>query len=187
VAADRFLAGWLGRRFCELRVGAGSQFVWTSVRPKFTVGLGQFQELDGEFRPGLSRHRRVALQLLACSNQFALCFHSGAEPFPCTISTDGRSANRQCTVVNEVNYTLVNAILNYPVYLATVKACGADGSNCTATGSAPVCKFLNHGALIPGANVISTFDPGSVEEIVEAIDAGPGAATTCPKAVTPLV
>jgi len=89
--------------------------------------------------------------------------------------------------VNEVNYTLVNAILNYPVYLATVKACGADGSNCTATGSAPVCKFLNHGALIPGANVISTFDPGSVEEIVEAIDAGPGAATTCPKAVTPLV
>jgi hypothetical protein len=121
-------------------------------------------------------------QLLACSSQFALCFHSGAEPYPCTISSDGRSANCQCTIANEVNYTLINAILNYPVYLATAQACGPDGSNCTGTGSAPVCKFLGHGALIPGANVISTFDPGTVEEIAEAIKAGPSSATTCPKA-----
>jgi hypothetical protein len=84
--------------------------------------------------------------------------------------------------VNELNYTLINTMYNSPVYLATVQACGADGSNCTGTGLAPVCKFLNHGTLIPGANVISTFDPGSIEEIVEAIDAGPSAATTCPKA-----
>ncbi len=37
-------------------------------------------------------------QLLPCSSQFALCFHSGAEPLPCTISKDGRSAQCKCTV-----------------------------------------------------------------------------------------
>jgi hypothetical protein len=51
-------------------------------------------------------------------------------------------------------------------YLASIEACGSDGSGCTSTGSAPVCKFLNRGALRPGADVISTFDPGSRTDIV---------------------
>jgi hypothetical protein len=51
-------------------------------------------------------------QMLACSAQFALCFHSGAESYPCTLSPDGRSANWLCTVSTQTNYTLMNAILN---------------------------------------------------------------------------
>lgn len=121
-------------------------------------------------------------QLLACSSQFALCFHSGADPLPCTISKNGSSAQCKCTVATETNYTLINAILNYPVYLATVQACGADGSSCTATNSAPVCALLDGGKLIPGAKVISTFDPGSQGDIVTAIQEGPSAVTVCDKA-----
>jgi hypothetical protein len=97
-------------------------------------------------------------QLLACSTQFALCFHSGAAPYPCTLDPDGRSAHCKCTVSDETNYTLITAILNYQVYLSTVQKCGADGSNCPNPGDAPVCNYLDRGALIPGADVISTFD-----------------------------
>jgi hypothetical protein len=119
-------------------------------------------------------------QMLACSSKFALCFHSGAEPFPCKLSPDGRSAECKCTVANETNYTLINAILNYPVYRSTLHACGADGSGCPNSGDAPVCKYLKHGALIPGADVISTFDPSSHDDIVAAITGG-GVFTPCPK------
>jgi hypothetical protein len=121
-------------------------------------------------------------QLLPCSSQFALCFHSGAEPLPCTISKDGRSAQCKCTVATSTNYTLINAILNYPVYLSTVAACGADGSSCTATNSAPVCSLLDGGKLIPGAKVISTFDPDTQDAILAAIEEGPSAVTVCAKA-----
>ena len=121
-------------------------------------------------------------QMLACSSQFALCFHSGPQPYPCTLSPDGRSANCQCPVYNKTNYTLMNAILNYPVYLATVQACGPDGSGCKETGKAPVCNYLDGGALIPGANVISTFDPDSRNAILKAMKEPKPSVTTCPKA-----
>ena len=126
----------------------------------------------------------IASQFLACSGQFALCFHSGPEPYPCTLSPDGHSANCTCPVLTETNYVLMNAILNYPVYLDTVKACGPDGSNCMPTGniSAPVCSYLPGGALIPGANVISTFAPDSRSAILKAIKEGKPSVTTCPKA-----
>lgn len=120
-------------------------------------------------------------ELLACDTKFALCFHSGPQPLPCTLSADGRSANCKCTVANETNYTLINAILNYPVYLSTIRTCGADGSNCPDSGDAPVCRTLNHGTLIPGANVISTFDPASHDSIVEALESGGGSFLPCPK------
>jgi hypothetical protein len=56
-------------------------------------------------------------------------------------------------------YVDINAILNLDVYLDTVKKCGNDGSGCQPTGSeeAPVCKEINKGTLIPGADLISTF------------------------------
>lgn len=98
-------------------------------------------------------------QFLACRTQFALCFHSGPEPYPCVLSPNGRSASCTCTVATSVNFTLITAILNYPVYEATIQACGTDGSGCKSVGSAPVCAYLKQGALIPGANVISTYDP----------------------------
>jgi len=106
---------------------------------------------------------------LACSPQFALCFHSGPPPYPCHISPDGRSANCLCPVQTATNYTLITAILNYSVYTATVNACRADGARCTQTDQAPVCKYLSGGALIPGAEVISTYDHDSLEEIIKAI------------------
>ncbi len=108
-------------------------------------------------------------QLLACSAQFAICFHSGAEPYPCTLSPDGRSANCKCMVLNKTNYTVITSILNYPVYRATIKACGMYGTECTGTDQAPVCKFLNGGALIPGADVISTYSPEVREDVLRAM------------------
>ena len=124
----------------------------------------------------------IPSQMLGCSAQFALCFHSGPEPYPCKLSPDGQSANCKCTVPTKTNYVLMNAILNYPVYLDTVKVCGPDGSGCPNVDDAPVCKFLNGGALIPGANVISTFAPDSRNEILKAIKTGKPSITTCSKA-----
>lgn len=126
-------------------------------------------------------------QLLACFGKVAVCFHSGPLPYPCRISADGRSANCLCSVSTSFNYTLLTAILNYPVYSATVQKCGLDGAGCPRVGDAPVCKFLRRGALIPGADVISTFDPFAVSEFGTALATGPGATgtgtvTNCPKA-----
>ncbi|HTY53563.1 MAG TPA: hypothetical protein VMB26_00100, partial [Candidatus Binataceae bacterium] len=101
--------------------------------------------------------------------------------YPCTLSADGQSANCKCTVDNEVNFTLISAILNYDVYQKTVQACGSDGSGCSGIDDAPVCKYLKNGNLIPGANVISTFDPSSEGEIAGALEEGVSAVTECPK------
>ena len=122
---------------------------------------------------------------LACSGQFALCFHSGAEPLPCKMSKDGRSANCTCTVHNSTNYVLITAILNRDVYEATVSACNADGSNCPPTNSAPdaapapVCSYLGKGQLIPGAQVISTYDPDVTGALQDAIPPGISPLTSC--------
>ena len=107
--------------------------------------------------------------MLACSPQFALCFHSGADPYPCHLSPDGRYANCLCTVQTATNYTVMTSINNYPVYLATLEKCGPDGTACADTDSAPVCQYLNNGALIPGADVISTFDTESRSEIIKTL------------------
>ena len=119
-------------------------------------------------------------EFLACSPQFALCFHSGPDPYPCHLSPDGRSANCLCTVQTTTNYTLLTAINNYPVYLATVAKC-VDGPGCAGIDSAPVCKYLNNGALIPGADVISTFDPESKAEILKALATAGKNFLTCDK------
>jgi hypothetical protein len=104
---------------------------------------------------------------LPCTGQFALCFHSGAEPLPCRLSADGRFANCTCTVLSGPNFVLITAILNHPVYLATIApdACGPDGTGCETPDTAPVCEFLRDGNLIPGAQVISTYDPDSSQRI----------------------
>jgi hypothetical protein len=121
-------------------------------------------------------------QMLACSTQFALCFHSGAEPYPCTLSADGQSANCLCTVATSTNYTLLTAILNYQVYNATLQQCGSDGSGCPNVGQAPVCSYLQGGTLIPGADVLSTYDPQSRQELVNFFGTGNPAYTECTKA-----
>lgn len=118
-------------------------------------------------------------QFLGCSTQFALCFHSGAEPYPCTLSADGQSANCLCTVATEVNYTLIDAILNYDVYTATVQRCNADGSGCPNTGDAPVCSYLQSQTLMPGGNVFSTYDTESRQEILKALAMKNAGVTQC--------
>jgi hypothetical protein len=112
---------------------------------------------------------------LECTGRFALCFHSGAEPLPCKLTKDGRFANCTCTVQDSENYVLITSILNYPVYLDTIDMCGPDGADCRnildreITQVAPVCEFLRKGRLIPGAQVISTYDPDSSNAIKDAI------------------
>ncbi len=137
------------------------------------------------FGPAYRDTAEKVSQFLACSSQFALCFESGKPPLPCTLSPDGRSANCKCLVYNKPNYVLATAILNYPVYQSTVQACfpnGTTGTNtCTATNTAPVCQYLPSGALIPGANVISTYDPSTQETLVKALN-HQAPTTTCPKA-----
>ena len=114
---------------------------------------------------------------LQCTGQFALCFHSGpAGLFPCRLTEDGRFANCTCPVENGDNFVLITAILNYPVYLDTIdpNACGPDGASCKnilhpeIAQVAPVCDFLTNGQLIPGAQVISTYDPDSTNAIKDA-------------------
>ncbi len=111
-------------------------------------------------------YRDTVLQpsnFLPCDGKFALCFHSGPEPLPCKLTEDGRFANCTCTVQDGLNFVLITGILNRAVYLETIEQdkCKPDGTGCQTVNSAPVCKFLKNGKLIPGAQVISTFDPDS--------------------------
>jgi hypothetical protein len=97
---------------------------------------------------------------LPCTGKYALCFHSGPEPMPCKLTPDGRFANCECPVRTGLNFVLITAILNERVYQETVAVCGADGSACASTpDKAPVCEAIRRGALIPGADVISTYSP----------------------------
>jgi hypothetical protein len=116
---------------------------------------------------------------LPCTEQFALCFHSGAAPDTCTQNSTGRFAKCICTVSTAVNYVLISAILNYNVYQQTVAACGIDGSGCQKPDSAPVCQYLANGKLLPGAKVISTYDFTSYSDVIEALKEGPSGVTQC--------
>jgi hypothetical protein len=121
----------------------------------------------------------VPSNFLACTGQFALCANSGAKPLPCKLTDDGRFANCTCLVEKSLNFVLITAILNYDVYQKTIKICGPDGAKCPRPDDAPVCKFLKDGRLIPGAELISTFDPGIVQALKQALETGPSAVTHC--------
>lgn len=95
---------------------------------------------------------------------FALCYYSGPDGSPasenlsCKITPDGRFANCRCYEIPYGTYFVLNtAILNYPIYLETLEACGEDGSGCSEPNSAPVCGYINENKFIPGADLISTF------------------------------
>jgi hypothetical protein len=89
---------------------------------------------------------------------FALCYYSGPEPEKCTLTGDGRFANCECFEIPFGAYLVdINGILNYEIYLKTVRECGRDGANCQETNKAPVCQAINRGKLIPGADMISAF------------------------------
>jgi hypothetical protein len=105
------------------------------------------------------------VNMVPCTGKFALCFTSGPEPLPCEPTKDGRVANCTCTAQTGLNFVLINAILNFDVWLETVAQCG-DGSGCLKPDSAPVCKAINSGKFIPGADLISTFDPSSKAAVI---------------------
>jgi hypothetical protein len=122
---------------------------------------------------------------VACTGQYALCFESGPPPLPCKLSDDGRFANCKCVVKTGLNFVLLTAILNQKVYQDTVKVCGPDGSRCgvSHTNRAPVCKAMQDGTLIPGADVISDYSPdvrGKLESALNDVPKPP--LTICPKA-----
>src|SRR5271156_6821995 len=83
---------------------------------------------------------------------FALCYYSGPSSGPedlsCTLTPDGLYANCQCfDIPYGVYFVDINAILNHAVYENTVAQCGADGSLCGTTNSAPVCQAINTGDI----------------------------------------
>ena len=120
------------------------------------------QHWTTEYGPAYRDTTEKIENIVPCIGPYALCFHSGPEPLPCVLSKDGRSANCKCTVWNGLNYVLISAILNYDVYLDTIATCGTDGSLCAQhPDRAPVCKVIREGRLIPGARLISTFDPAA--------------------------
>jgi hypothetical protein len=120
--------------------------------------------------------------MVACMGQFALCFTSGPEPLPCEPTKDGRFANCTCTAQAGLNFVLINAILNYEVWLDTVATCGPEGTGCGLdnVNRAPVCNAINSGTLIPGADLISTFDPNSRAAVIAILEGEPP--LVCPKA-----
>ena len=121
---------------------------------------------------------------LPCAGQYALCFHSGPEPLPCEATDDGRFADCKCTVQSGINFVLITAILNYEVYRDTVEVCGVDGSACARhVNMAPVCKAINQGRLIPGADVISTYSPSFQSALLKVQNNEPSRPplTICPK------
>jgi hypothetical protein len=122
---------------------------------------------------------------LPCTGEYALCAESGPEPLPCRLESDGRFAKCKCVVQTGLNFVQITAILNEQVYRDTVSVCGADGAQCVAVpNKAPVCKALNDGTLIPGADVISDFNPGSQSGLAALTTNGGGqtSVTVCPKA-----
>jgi hypothetical protein len=115
------------------------------------------------FGPAYANILLTGTNFLPCrGGPFALCYYSGPssgnEDLSCTLTPNGLYANCQCfDIPFGVYFVDINAILNHSVYENTVAQCGADGSLCQTTNSAPVCKAVNQGTLIPGANLFSTF------------------------------
>ncbi len=105
----------------------------------------------------------TASNFLPCrGGPFALCYYSGpssgSEDLSCTLTPDGLYADCRCfQIPYGVYFVDINAILNFDVYQETVAQCGSDGSGCASVNSAPVCQAVNHGKLIPGTNLYSTF------------------------------
>jgi len=122
------------------------------------------------FGPAYADITLVSSNFVPCrGGPFALCYYSGpssgAEDLSCTLTPDGNYANCQCfDIPYGVYFVDINAILNHAVYEKTVAQCGADGSLCAMLNSAPVCANVNHGNLIPGSSVYSTFSFDCVPE-----------------------
>ncbi|HJZ96750.1 MAG TPA: hypothetical protein VKE70_09580 [Candidatus Solibacter sp.] len=111
------------------------------------------------FGPAYANITTTSTNFLPCrGGPYALCYYSGPTPETCTIAKDNRFADCECfEIPYGVYFVDINAILNWDVYQQTVSQCQGDGSACQTTNSAPVCAVINQNALIPGAELNSTF------------------------------
>lgn len=130
------------------------------------------------FGPAYADIVESPINFLPCEGgPIALCYYSGPEPQTCTLTEDGRFANCECFEIRHGRYFVdIHAILNYWVYLKTVRTCGKQGQKCFGkVNKAPVCTAINEGRLLPGADLISAFS------LRLAPEKGLGQ-TTCPQA-----
>jgi len=135
-----------------------------------------------EYGPAYRDTAEKTENMVPCTGEFALCFHSGPEPLPCELTKDGRSANCKCTKQTGTNFVLISAILNHDVYLDTIQTCLPDGSRCfDQPDLAPVCTAIKQGKLLPGADLISTYDRDAQSSIKDIIENGLSDVTVCPK------
>lgn len=103
---------------------------------------------------------------------YALCYYSGPDDgstnLSCKVSKDGLFADCDCFEIPWGAYFVdINSILNYPIYQETIEVCGTDGAECSGPSNvnkAPVCQAINANALIPGADMVSTFSFDCVPE-----------------------
>ncbi|HEX7180922.1 MAG TPA: hypothetical protein VF756_03710 [Thermoanaerobaculia bacterium] len=108
--------------------------------------------------------------MLPCSGgAYALCYYSGPSPMPCKIDREKNVALCECygyeSSTQDYKYFVdINAILNTCVYIETARKCLPDGSNCTSENSAPVCAYINRNALMPNADLVSTFSTAKVAQ-----------------------
>ena len=114
---------------------------------------------------GHRTHPKGASYFVPCTGKYASCFQSGAEALPCKLMPDGHFASCTCTVQDGLNFVVMTAILNDAVYRATILACGSSGRRCHTKDSAPVCRYLRDGRLIPGADVISDFSQDASDSV----------------------
>jgi len=137
------------------------------------------------FGPAYRDTVNAPTNFVPCTGQYALCAESGPEPLPCKMTPDSRFADCTCTVQTGLNFVQITSILNEKVYQETLKVCGADGAKCFLTpDKAPVCQTLQNGALIPGAELISDFNPGTPSAFTTSKSSGADQSpfTICPKA-----
>ncbi len=111
------------------------------------------------FGPAYADISLASTNFLPCrGGPYALCYYSGPDPDSCDLVKNDKFADCQCfEIPYGVYFVDINAILNHQVYEQTVAQCGADGSKCQSTNSAPICQAINQNTLIPGAALYSTF------------------------------
>ena len=121
------------------------------------------QHWTTSFGPAFANILLAPTNFVPCrGGPFALCYYSGPSAGPedlsCTLTPDGHYANCRCfDIPYGVYFVDINGILNYSVYQQTIAQCGSDGSKCGMVNSAPVCRRVNQGTLIPGADLYSAF------------------------------
>src|SRR5262245_39460636 len=86
----------------------------TADSPQFVPNVRAFWDASinwtTDYGPAYRDATLAPSNMVPCEGEFALCFSSGPEPLPCTLTDDGRSAECVCTALSGRSYVLINAI-----------------------------------------------------------------------------